>query len=199
MKPSTRLMPRQMASRGRVPGLRHALGRRLRVRLHRRRLDRELADGCDASQDRVLRASELTDPGTRRELARSLREVVANAENPRRALFGSAVPVLSAAVLPWREGLLGLAERLEQRDPINPCGVARVLSLLTDGTGPLYNPASRCSLEHAIWRIADGSYLCRAHDWQSPALTKPVPDPTAWRCARCGAIAATDDPAVRPA
>src|ERR1035441_879181 len=113
-----------------------------RVRLRRGRLDRELAEGRDpeACGDRALRAGQLTDTVTRRRVARSLRGVVAKAERAPGGL-GSAAPVCRSAVLAWREGLLGLADRLEQPGALNPCGVARALVLLTDGTGPLYNPA----------------------------------------------------------
>jgi len=50
-------------------------------------------------------------------------------------------------------------ERLERPDPVNPCGVARVLVLLTDGTGPLYNPAVADRMSDAVWWIADGLAL----------------------------------------
>ena len=74
----------------------------------------------------------------------------------------------------WREGLLGLADYLEQRGPVNPCSVARLLRLLTDGIGPLYNPGSEQSLGDAIWWVADGTRVCASR-------------------------ATTGDPAVRPA
>ena len=128
---------------------------RIGVRLHHRRLDRELADGCppDGSDDRAVRAGQLVEVGTRRGLVRSLRRIVAEAEGPPATALGAAVPICRDAVLMWREGLLGLADRLGQPVPVNPCGVARLLALL----------------EHV-----------------------------AWTCGRCGAIALTDDPAVRP-
>jgi hypothetical protein len=150
--------PRRMAADASSSGQRFGLGLRLEVRFRRRRLDRELADGCtrDATARHALRASQLADPVTRGALARSLREVVAQAESPRRVVLSSTVPVVRRFVVPWREALLGLAERLEQPGPINPCGVARVLDLLTDGSGPLYNPAPPRSIEEVTWWIADG-------------------------------------------
>lgn len=183
-----------------VPVQPSGLGLRLRVRIRRGRLDRELADGCvcSASEDRALRARQLADPVSCRQLASSLRRV-ARAESPRTALLDSTVPVVSRFVVPWREALLGLAERLEQPGPVNPCGVARVLDLVTDGTGPLYNPTPRRSIEEAVWWIADGLYPCPPHDWRCPVVMKADPDHVAWTCARCGAISTTDDPAVRPA
>lgn len=146
-----------------------------------------------------MRASQLADPVGWRELACSLRRVVADAESPRAAPPASTVPVLRDVVVPWREALIGLAERLEQPMPINPVGAARVLALLTDGAGPLYNPAPERSIGEAIWWVADGLALCSPHDWRCPVHMKLDPDHTAWTCARCAAIAMTDDPAVRPA
>ena len=179
---------------------RPARGARLRVRLRRGRLDRELAEGRDpeACGDRALRAGQLTEAVTRRRVARSLRGVVAKAERAPGGL-GSAAPVCRGAVLAWREGLLGLADRLEQPGALNPCGVARALVLLTDGTGPLYNPAPESSLGELIWWVADGFAPCRSHAWGCPVIMKTDPEHVAWTCRRCGAITITDDPAVRPA
>jgi hypothetical protein len=138
---------------------------RVRVRLHRRRLDHQLAAGFDpqTSGEHALRACQLTDPSTRRLLARSLRRVVSRAENRRAAAFGSAIPVCRK-VLPWCEGLLGLAERLDGREPVNASGVARTLLLLTDGAGPIFNPAPRQSIGEAVWSIADGLRADEGHE-----------------------------------
>jgi len=69
------------------------------------------------------------------------------------------VPVSRRAVVSWRESLLGLAERLERPEAVNACGVARVLMLLTDGTGPLYNPGAADRMSEVVWWIADGLAL----------------------------------------
>jgi len=173
---------------------------RLRVRLRSGLLDRELADGCapGSSEDRRLRAKQLLDPVTRRRLARSLREVVAAAERPGAAQLGSAVPVRREAVMSLREGLLGLAERLELPVAVNPSGVARAAVLLTDGMGPLYSCSSPHSLTEALWWVVDGLQLCPPHAWRCPVLMKLDPEHVAWTCERCGAVARTDDPSVKP-
>jgi hypothetical protein len=131
------------------------------VQLHRGRLDRQVADGFgpDPVEDRALRARQLAATRARRRLARSLRARVKDAERPAAIRMSAAVPLCRRAVLPWREGLLGLAERLERPVPVNPAGVARVLVLLTDGTGPLYNPAAADRMGEAMWWIADGLAL----------------------------------------
>ena len=134
---------------------------RLRVGLHRARLDQQLAEGfgSDSVEDRALRGRQLAGKRTRRRLARSLRARVKDAERPAGPHLSAAVPLARRAVLSSRESLLGLAERLESPDPVNPCGVARVLALLTDGTGPLYGSGAADRLREAVWWIADGLAL----------------------------------------
>jgi hypothetical protein len=131
---------------------------RLRVHLHRGRLDRQLADGLapEGFDDRALRARQLADMPTRRQAARSLRRLVEQAERPVAVVVSAAVPVCRRSVLAWREALLGLAERLEQPVPLDPCGVARALVLLSDGGGPFYNAGADRSMSEAVWWIADG-------------------------------------------
>ena len=134
------------------------LRRRLRVRLSHGRLDRGLADGWppEAFEDLSLRAAQLAGLPTRRRVADSLRRLVRHAELAPFARLGSAVPVCRSSVLRWREGLLGLAERLDGPAPVNPCGVARALVLLTDGGSPFYNPHEAQQMGQAVWWVADG-------------------------------------------
>jgi len=176
------------------------LGLRMRVRGHRAKLDRELAEGraADVRADRALRARQLVDASTRRSFARSLRRLVANAERPP-APMSTLAPLRRAAIAPWREGLLGLADRLERPEPVNPCGVARVITLVTDGAGPAYSSRSERSMSEAVWWAADGLQPCPPHAWSSPVIMKLDPEHVAWTCGRCGAIAVTTDPASRPA
>ncbi len=56
----------------------------------------------------------------------------------------------------WREGLLDLAQALEEPRTVNPCGVARAVVLLTCGTGPLFTPAAEGPIGEAISWVADG-------------------------------------------
>jgi hypothetical protein len=128
------------------------------VCVRRRRIDADLADGQLPAhgEEHVLRAAQLAAGASRRKLAGSLREVVDAAENPRAEALGSAALVDRQAVLGWRGGLLGLAERLERPGPVSPCGIARGVTLVSDGVGPLYNPASERPLGEAIWWVADG-------------------------------------------
>jgi len=134
------------------------LALRLRVHLHRERLDRQIARGLapEAFHDRALRATQLAGMPTRRQVARSLRRLVTHAELPAGGLLTSAVPVCRRSVLPWREAILGLADRLEQPVALDPCGVARALVLITDGGGPFYDARAEHSMGEAVWWIADG-------------------------------------------
>jgi hypothetical protein len=155
--------------RGRIRpgrGVAQRLALRVRVHVHRGGLDRQLADGLapEAFMERAVRARQLADPATRRRTARSLRRLVKDAELPAAARLCSAVPVYRRTVLAWREALLGLAERLENPAPVNPCGVARTVVLLTDGAGPLYNPAAGHSMGSAVWWVADGLQAFPADD-----------------------------------
>jgi hypothetical protein len=172
---------------------------RLRARLRRGRLDSDLAEGCcpEGTPLRSFRARQLCDPAIRHELAVSLRRVVTDAQQPRALLGG--MPVRRAAVLPWSEALLGLAERLEECGEVNPCGVARARFLVSDRTGPLYSCLSGMSIGQAVWWVSDGLGFCPPHRWDCPVIMKLDPEQVAWTCGRCGAIATSDDPMVRPA
>jgi len=141
-----------------VSGQMRRAGLSLRVRLRRTRIDGELADagGRARSEEHALRAAQLASEVNRRQVARSLREVVAAAENPRAEWLGSTAPLDRDVVVAGRDELMGLAHRLEQTGPLGPCGVARARVLASDGMGPLYNPASERSLGEAISWIADG-------------------------------------------
>ncbi len=111
----------------------------------------------------ALRARQLSRQPVRADVATRLRQVVEDAAQPQSVLMAvsqrrsrSLVTLCQAEVLEWREGVLGLAERLQGDAPINPCGVARARVLLNDGSGPLYNPDSWQSLGEMIWWVADG-------------------------------------------
>ncbi len=135
---------------------------RLSALLSRRRIDRALAAGQDlrCSEAHALRARQLTAYATRRRLAQSLRQTVSDAELPYALRRHLAVQPLRSEVIACREALLGIADRLEWPGSLNACGVARVLSLITDGVGPLYCRRSERSLIEAIWWIADGLGQC---------------------------------------
>lgn len=124
---------------------------RMRVLLHRRRLDDLLLEGVRAgdSPELALRAKQLTAPGYRRNLADSLDEIVCCAEGKGRR-SASAAPLASRDVRAARAILLQLAHALRHDSAPDPAGVVLVERLLTDGTGPLFAE----SYDDALWRAA---------------------------------------------
>jgi L-asparaginase II len=130
---------------------------RLRVRLTRATLDRQILAGrpCGSTAPLALRSSQLVEPRTRRQIARSLRKVVDYADYRATHRVISAVVLEPAAVRGARQAILGLAERLEGQDLVSPVGVAGVQTLLTDGLSPLFNSNSEQTVTQAIWKIQD--------------------------------------------
>src|SRR6476469_8149899 len=120
---------------------------RLRVLLHRSRLDVRLAEGETPSDDGVfaLRAAQLCTPRARRRLASGLERALA--DNGRRG-FSAAVPVDRRAVTAARPYLAQLIEVLRSSKEIAPQGVARARRLLTEGSSPLYAPCEPSDLRH---------------------------------------------------
>jgi hypothetical protein len=61
-----------------------------------------------------------------------------------------------SAVWTGREAILGLADRLDGPVPVEPRGIVRAVSLLTDGlTSPLFNSGCGRTVAEAVWEIAD--------------------------------------------
>jgi hypothetical protein len=123
-------------------------GVRLRVLLRRARLDRRLAEFADpaGSAELSLRARQLTRPRYRRKLADSLDDVISRSERARLPL-DPAIPIARREVRAARAALLALASILRGPGEVAPAGVAQALTILTDGTGPLYCETR----ENALW------------------------------------------------
>jgi hypothetical protein len=113
---------------------------RIRVAARRVALTQELADGADpsASRELALRARQLTGPGERRSLARTLQRTIEDARRP--ALGRVAVlPIRRRAVIEAEEPLRMMIERLRDPGPVNAEGMALIHRMITDGTSsPLY-------------------------------------------------------------
>lgn len=120
---------------------------RLAVRWSPSRLDRALAEGTppETSAAIALRARELTELSRRRSIADALRRVLRDSREGARRSYGRIVPD-RARVTAADEQLSLLADALDDPGPVAAPGVAQAWILLTDGTGPLYNPGSRVSL-----------------------------------------------------
>jgi hypothetical protein len=140
---------------GQMHAERPSLGARLAARWHPRRLDRALAGGVppETSTALALRAQELTELERRRSIADAFREVLREAREGAPFAPGRIRPDRSRVVAA-REELRALADTLSEPGPVAAGGVAQAWMLLTDGTGPLYNPYSRTSLRLGAARAA---------------------------------------------
>jgi hypothetical protein len=113
------------------------------------RLDRALAEGVspESSARLALRAQRLTEPDRRWSIASALRRVIREADEDRPRL-GRMMPVRPdrGTVREASEQLNVLADTLDDPGPVAAHGVAQAWLLITDGAGPLYDPAAGQSL-----------------------------------------------------
>ncbi|MGH3189021.1 MAG: hypothetical protein ACRDPY_13640 [Streptosporangiaceae bacterium] len=134
------------------------------------RLDRDLAGGARPESSALLaaRAMRLTSMTFRRELAGSLRRMLAAAGRPpvpaepslsaARApahVGAPRVPVYRPRIIRFTSGLAELADDLVVSGPVPAQGVAMVTRLLADGTGPFYRKASADDLGVIIERASE--------------------------------------------
>ncbi|HUE29152.1 MAG TPA: hypothetical protein VMP89_20420 [Solirubrobacteraceae bacterium] len=120
---------------------------RLVARIRTRSLDAALANGTPPETDAALavRARRLTNLPARRKLALAIRHVVRDAGGAGARSHVRVSPVSDRVSEASRE-LRMLAEKLAEPAPTRARGVAQAHLLLTDGTGPLYNPRSEGSV-----------------------------------------------------
>lgn len=130
---------------------------RLRVYLTRGTLDRRIASGQPylSTSALALRAQQLAEPRTRRQVARTLRKIVEHADHRMAGSVFSSVVVEPVAVRNARHPILGLAERLESPAELNPAGVARAQMLITDGLSPLFDRNCPRTATEAIYEVQD--------------------------------------------
>jgi hypothetical protein len=120
---------------------------RLRTRFRGRQLDQELARGVppETAAALALRARWLTTLSRRRVIADGLRRVIRDTCRgvpPSQARISPRRSQVTAAV----DDLTRVADALARPGPVATRGVAQAWILLTDGTGPLYNPNSTANL-----------------------------------------------------
>lgn len=120
---------------------------RLSVRVRRRRLDQALARGTppETAAPLALRARQLTTLSCRRAIAASLRRVVRDTCRGVSPVQARMSPRL-IQVIAASDELTRLADALASPGPVSARGVAQARILLTDGSGPLYNPNSTGNL-----------------------------------------------------
>jgi hypothetical protein len=124
---------------------------RVAARVLARRLDCALIEGADpvSSPRLAARAAMLTSPSTRSQLADGLDRLIATAQlpPPRRRMLARHSSVLVNSRL-----LRELAAMLRGSGPLYVGGIARLSTLLTDGTGPVYNATDGRALEDELLR-----------------------------------------------
>jgi hypothetical protein len=128
---------------------------RLVARIRASALDHELAAGAspESTVPLAVHAGRLCKPAQRLLLARSLTRIVAASDAPMRSRLKA--PVCRRAVQLARPELAALAGRLGASGPVDVHGVARVRTLLADGTGPLYQPAPPERLRRELAEVLD--------------------------------------------
>jgi hypothetical protein len=116
---------------------------RLAVWRRRARLDAALANGEDPVGDAALalRARQLTRLSTRRDIARTIRDIVDAADEPSAARGGEGPrPRLRRdAVFAARRGLVELADRLATVGTVPPQAAALAAALVWDSASPAYS------------------------------------------------------------
>jgi hypothetical protein len=134
------------------------------------RLDCALAAGTspEASASLAARAGQLTSTEFRCDLAASLRRILVAAGEPARLTAAATsvgparalrIPLRTARISQSATLLADLANRLLDPGPVPARGVALIVQLLADGTGPLYREAARDNLDTLAERAV------RALDW----------------------------------
>ncbi len=151
------VIPLHRRSRADSASARAPVKLRLRVYATRGALDRQIASGRPflSTPALALRAQQLTEPRTRRRVARALRRIVDYADQHTGGRVFSAVVVEPTAVKRARHPLLGLAERLESAARLHPAGVARAQVLITDGLSPLFYRDCPRTVTQAIYEVQD--------------------------------------------
>jgi len=132
----------------------------LQAHLRGHHLDRELAAGVETWRTPVhaARSIQLTSTAMRDRLARSLDQVLQDADASPRASLSIVVHACREAVIQVRPAIVSIADRLRSDEPLAARGVAALLDLLTDGGGPLYVHADPRALEQRLDEIDD--WLC---------------------------------------
>jgi hypothetical protein len=126
---------------------------RVAARLRAGALDAALVAGAspESSVPLALHAEHLCARSQRRLLARSLRRLVAVSEAP--ATRRSPVPINRVAVRRAGGELESLADRLAADGPVDVRGVAKLRALLSDGTGPFYQPVGTGRLDQELTAV----------------------------------------------
>jgi hypothetical protein len=116
------------------------------------RLDRALADGAspEGSALLALRSQQLVRPQVRRELGRTVRDIIAQAWEPLPRRPALTAEAHQRAVQQTTDVLKELADCLLAAAPVSARGVARAYLLITHPASPLYYPPPGDQLHSTI-------------------------------------------------
>jgi hypothetical protein len=130
----------------------NSLALRMKVTAKRGALTERLAKGVDptSTSELALRASQLTSPRRRRQMAKTLRSAVAEARHP--SVTRSLVSILNRrAVLEAVGAIQATIARLADPEPVAVKGMAMLERMITDGgSSPLYSPAEPGTLRRQL-------------------------------------------------
>ena len=117
-------------------------------------LDDRLAAGAPPETNRLTaaRADRLVSLPMRVSVAQNWRDLLAQAAAPR-PVVNPAVPLCRERILAADGDIQAMRGALTALLPVPARGVAAAKQLLTDGTGPLYNPASTTDLSAALREV----------------------------------------------
>ena len=134
------------------PAAPHSLLLRVHVAARRDRLNRELAENADSgsSPELALRASQLTSDRRRRQMVRTLRGLVRDANYPR--LTRPPVVTINRAAVREAEDAIGvMIARPEGSEPVYARGMAIAERMITDGgQSPLYRYGESGALQRLV-------------------------------------------------
>lgn len=124
------------------------------ARLNPARLDGDLAAGAspEMSAQHAARARALVTPRARRALADNWEHLLLTSHRPVRGLSGRA-PICRERVHRAEPEIQALIAALRATGPLPARGVAIAMTLIADGSGPIYNPNVHDDLE-ATARLA---------------------------------------------
>jgi hypothetical protein len=127
------------------------LRNRVAARIHAVELDRELAAGASPETNvcLALHAARLYRPRHRSGLAHAMRRLAQLPVRPSRL----KAPISRRVVGQVADQLEAVASRLDAPGPVDVRGVAKVRSLLADGTGPLYRPSGSPALRDELLSV----------------------------------------------
>jgi hypothetical protein len=130
---------------------------RLIARMLARWLDEELARGMGASLSdaHAARAEQLTAERARRRVARTLDRLVDRAQSPHPASLIPSVPPCREQVHAAIPLILVVRSRLLSGEPLAAQGIARLKTLLSDRSGPCYEPSAQPALTVALREVSE--------------------------------------------